>query len=226
MRAIIASVSNDHRLGANEAPPAIISVYLGSQLEGVFNQIHAGELKTSALGRLVSLGIGTLPEFPKDPGDRSRTSPFAFTGSRFKFFEFRAVGLAQPAAGLLIALNTFLFGSIGWVADELESRLQSGASVDGTAFETIKQIMNEHGAVIFGGDVYSAEWASHSRGGEPPGAPSHRCGSPPPCSPGPRSETSSIGWAFSTPSSWRVASRSTASSTCFPPRWKPRCCCA
>ncbi|QEY31908.1 glutamine synthetase type III [Synechococcus sp. RSCCF101] len=155
MRAVIASASNDHRLGANEAPPAIISVYLGSQLEDVFNQIRAGDLKASTDGGLMSLGIDTLPEFPKDPGDRNRTSPFAFTGNRF---EFRAVGSGQSVAGPLIALNTLLSDSISWVCDQLESRMAGGATLDAAAMGTIQQIMNEHGAVVFGGDGYSEAW--------------------------------------------------------------------
>jgi glutamine synthetase len=97
MRAAIATASNDHRLGANEAPPAIISVYLGSQLEDVYNQIRSGQLTGSASKALMSLGIDTLPDLNRDPGDRNRTSPFAFTGNRF---EFRAVGpIGGGAAG-------------------------------------------------------------------------------------------------------------------------------
>ena len=99
MRAVIATAGNDHRLGANEAPPAIISVYLGSQLEDVFNQIKEGDVKGSAHAGVMQLGVDTLPEFPKDPGDRNRTSPFAFTGNRF---EFRAVGSNQSVAGPLV----------------------------------------------------------------------------------------------------------------------------
>ena len=102
MRAAIATASNDHRLGANEAPPAIISVYLGSQLEDVFSQIRSGSLQGSAKAALMSLGVDTLPDLNKDPGDRNRTSPFAFTGNRF---EFRAVGSGQSVAGPLVVLN-------------------------------------------------------------------------------------------------------------------------
>ena len=155
LRAVIATASNDHRLGANEAPPAIISVYLGSQLEDVFNQIKAGELKSSASGGVMQLGVDSLPEFPKDAGDRNRTSPFAFTGNRF---EFRAVGSGQSVAGPLVALNTILADSIGWIADQLEARIANGEGIGQASFAVLQQITHDHGAVIFGGDGYSSAW--------------------------------------------------------------------
>ncbi len=155
MRAAIATASNDHRLGANEAPPAIISVYLGSQLEDVFGQIRSGSLQGSAKAALMSLGVDTLPDLNKDPGDRNRTSPFAFTGNRF---EFRAVGSGQSVAGPLVVLNTILADSIQWIADQLEQRLQSGLPLEEAAFAVLQRTMEEHGAVVFGGDGYSAEW--------------------------------------------------------------------
>ncbi|MCP9928409.1 glutamine synthetase III [Cyanobium sp. CH-040] len=155
MRAAIATASNDHRLGANEAPPAIISVYLGSQLEDVFNQIKSGKLEGSAKAALMSLGVDTLPDLNKDPGDRNRTSPFAFTGNRF---EFRAVGSGQSVAGPLVVLNTILADSLAWIADQLEDQLGSGSSLEEAAFAVLKRTMDDHGAVVFGGDGYSAEW--------------------------------------------------------------------
>ena len=155
MRAAIATASNDHRLGANEAPPAIISVYLGSQLEDVFEQIRSGRLEGSAQTALMSLGVETLPELNKDPGDRNRTSPFAFTGNRF---EFRAVGSNQSVAGPLVVLNTILADSIGWMADQLEEQLSSGIPLEEAAFAVLKRTMEAHGAVVFGGDGYSQEW--------------------------------------------------------------------
>ncbi|MBW0172825.1 MAG: glutamine synthetase III [Vulcanococcus sp.] len=155
MRAAIATASNDHRLGANEAPPAIISVYLGSQLEDVFGQIRSGSLQGSAKAALMSLGVDTLPDLNKDPGDRNRTSPFAFTGNRF---EFRAVGSGQSVAGPLVVLNTVLADSIQWIADQLEQKLQSGLPLEEAAFAVLQRTMEEHGAVVFGGDGYSAEW--------------------------------------------------------------------
>ena len=155
MRAAIATASNDHRLGANEAPPAIISVYLGSQLEDVFAQIKAGNLQGSAEAALMSLGVDTLPDLNKDPGDRNRTSPFAFTGNRF---EFRAVGSGQSVAGPLVVLNTILADSIQWIADQLDDQLAHGSSLEEAAFSVLKRTMDDHGAVVFGGDGYSAAW--------------------------------------------------------------------
>jgi glutamine synthetase len=155
LRSVVATAGNDHRLGANEAPPAIISVYLGSQLEDVFNQIREGNLQTSAKGGVMTLGVDTLPEFTKDPGDRNRTSPFAFTGNRF---EFRAVGSNQSVAGPLVAMNTVLADSIGWIADQLESQLNAGIALGEAAFHVLQQVMQEHGAVVFGGDGYSSAW--------------------------------------------------------------------
>jgi glutamine synthetase len=155
MRAAIATASNDHRLGANEAPPAIISVYLGSQLEDVYNQIRSGKLEGSAKTALMSLGVDTLPELNKDPGDRNRTSPFAFTGNRF---EFRAVGSNQSVAGPLVVLNTILADSIQWVCDQLEAEMAGGVPLEEAAFTVLKRTMDQHGAVVFGGDGYSDEW--------------------------------------------------------------------
>ena len=155
LRSVVATAGNDHRLGANEAPPAIISVYLGSQLEDVFNQIREGKLTGSASGGTMTLGVDTLPEFAKDPGDRNRTSPFAFTGNRF---EFRAVGSGQSVAGPLVAMNTVLADSIGWIADQLDARLQNGEELNAAASAVLQQVMREHGAVVFGGDGYSSEW--------------------------------------------------------------------
>lgn len=164
LRSVVATAGNDHRLGANEAPPAIISVYLGSQLEDVFNQIREGEPKSSSTAGVMQMGVDTLPEFQKDPGDRNRTSPFAFTGNRF---EFRAVGSEQSVAGPLVAMNTILADSLQWLCDELERCIQGGASLQDASFAVLKQIMQENGAVVFGGDGYSEDWhhkAVHERG--------------------------------------------------------------
>jgi glutamine synthetase len=155
LRAVVATASNDHRLGANEAPPAIISVYLGTQLEDVFEQIKKGEVQGCARAGVMNLGIDTLPEFPKDPGDRNRTSPFAFTGNRF---EFRAVGSNQAVSGPLVAMNTVLTDSLTWIADKLEAELAKGAALNSAAYTVLKEVMNEHGAVVFGGNGYSEEW--------------------------------------------------------------------
>jgi glutamine synthetase len=155
LRAVVATASNDHRLGANEAPPAIISVYLGSQLEDVFQQISKGEIKDSAHGGMMNLGVDTLPVFPKDPGDRNRTSPFAFTGNRF---EFRAVGSNQSVSGPLVAMNTILADSLTWVADKLEGELEKGTELSLAVRAILKEIIDKHSAIVFGGDGYSEEW--------------------------------------------------------------------
>ncbi|MEL6454978.1 MAG: glutamine synthetase III [Cyanobacteria bacterium J06623_5] len=155
MRAVIATASNDHRLGANEAPPAIMSVYLGSQLEDIFNQIKEGKLTGSSHKGVMHLGIDVLPPLSKDPGDRNRTSPFAFTGNRF---EFRAVGSSQSVSGPLIALNTMMADSLTWMSDQLEGKLSGGGDVGGAVQAVLKDIMDKHGAAVFGGNGYSDEW--------------------------------------------------------------------
>ncbi|MEO1621543.1 MAG: glutamine synthetase III [Cyanobacteria bacterium J06632_3] len=154
MRVAIATASNDHRLGANEAPPAIMSVYLGSQLEEIFNQIKSGNLQGSSHAGTMHLGVDTLPPLSKDPGDRNRTSPFAFTGNRF---EFRAVGSSQSISGPLIVLNTMMADSLNWIADQLEGKV-SGDNVGDAVQAVLKDIMDKHGAAVFGGNGYSEEW--------------------------------------------------------------------
>lgn len=155
LRAVIASAANDHRLGANEAPPAIISVYLGDQLEKVFMDIKEGKLTPTVGGGEMDLGLSQILSFKRDPGDRNRTSPFAFTGNRF---EFRAVGASQSVSGPLVAMNTILADSLNWVADKLEAALNSGMEQSAAVIAVLKQLMVEHSQVIFGGDGYSAEW--------------------------------------------------------------------
>lgn len=155
MRAAIATASNDHRLGANEAPPAIMSVYLGTQLEEVFEQIKTGSIVESKQKGVMDLGVDVLPALSKDAGDRNRTSPFAFTGNRF---EFRAVGSSQSVSGPLIVLNTMLADSLTWIGDRLESELGKGSDLDTAILTVLKEVMNTHGAVVFGGNGYSEEW--------------------------------------------------------------------
>ena len=155
MRAVIATASNDHRLGANEAPPAIISVYLGSQIEDLMTEIKNGTATGSAQGGTMKLGVDTLPEFEKDPGDRNRTSPFAFTGNRF---EFRAVGSNQSVSGPLVALNTILSDSLIWITDQLEAELAKGSDQKTATYAVVKAVMDQHSAVVFGGNGYSEEW--------------------------------------------------------------------
>ena len=155
LRAVIASASNDHRLGANEAPPAILSVYLGDQLEKVFQDIKEGKIATSTKGGEMDVGLSQILKFERDPGDRNRTSPFAFTGNRF---EFRAVGSSQSVSGPLVAMNTILADSLDWIAEKLEAELAKTDSQTTAVLAVLKTLMEEHGNVVFGGDGYSAEW--------------------------------------------------------------------
>ena len=155
LRAVIASASNDHRLGANEAPPAILSVYLGDQLESVFNDIKEGKLLEKAVGGVMDLGLSQILHFERDPGDRNRTSPFAFTGNRF---EFRAVGSSQSVSGPLVAMNTMLADSLNWIAEKLEAALANGTDQTAAVIIVLKELMEAHGNVIFGGDGYSSAW--------------------------------------------------------------------
>src|SRR5438105_6834060 len=127
LRASIASAGQDHRLGANEAPPAIISIFLGSELERVFEAIERGEAGESTPGSFLGLGTPVLPPLPMHGGDRNRTSPFAFTGNKF---EFRALGSSQSLSLPNTVLNTIVAEAIDELAEELEGELESGASVE------------------------------------------------------------------------------------------------
>ena len=157
LRAVIASAGNDHRLGANEAPPAILSIFLGEQLADVFEQVISdGGAKTSKASGTLKVGVDTLPELPKDAGDRNRTSPFAFTGNRF---EFRAVGSDQSIAGPMVAINTIVAESLDFIATRLEAVAGNGTEALNSAVQTLlKEIIDDHGAVIFNGDGYSEQW--------------------------------------------------------------------
>jgi len=156
LRAVVASASNDHRLGANEAPPAIMSVFLGDQLTDIFRQIQAGTKISSQEAGVMKISVDALPDLPKDSGDRNRTSPFAFTGNRF---EFRSVGSDQSVSGSLVAMNTIFADSLEYVADSLE-KMTGGdpEKLDGAVEAVIKEIMDDHGAVVFNGDNYADAW--------------------------------------------------------------------
>jgi glutamine synthetase len=155
LRSVVASAGNDHRLGANEAPPAIISVYLGDQLNDVFEQIKGGGATTSKPKGVLNIGVDSLPELSADSGDRNRTSPFAFTGNRF---EFRAVGSNQSIAPALTAMNTILCDSLDYIATRLEGASDLNAGIQ----EVLQEIMEEHGSVIFNGNGYSDEWQTEA----------------------------------------------------------------
>ena len=156
LRAVVASAANDHRLGANEAPPAIISIFLGEQLADIFEQVTKGGATSSKSKGTLAIGVDSLPTLPKDAGDRNRTSPFAFTGNRF---EFRAVGSGQSIAGPLVAMNTILAESLDWIAGKLEKAVAGDPSKLNAAIQQVlEEIMSEHGNVIFNGDGYSEAW--------------------------------------------------------------------
>jgi glutamine synthetase len=155
LRASVASATNDHRLGANEAPPAIISIFLGDQLADVFEQIAKGAATSSRGKGTMMIGVDTLPVLPTDPGDRNRTSPFAFTGNRF---EFRAPGSMQTVAGPMVMINTIMAEALDYCATELESAVAAGTEFDTAVQNLLTEIITTHGAVVFNGDGYSDKW--------------------------------------------------------------------
>jgi glutamine synthetase len=155
LRASIASAANDHRLGANEAPPAIISIFLGDQLTDIIEQIEKGGAKSTKQGGLFETGLSVLPKLPKDAGDRNRTSPFAFTGNKF---EFRAVGSSHNIAGPNTVLNTIVAESLDYIATALEKAVQGGKELNKAVQELLPKVIKEHKRVIFNGDNYCDEW--------------------------------------------------------------------
>lgn len=166
LRATASGAGNDHRLGANEAPPAIMSIYVGEQLEEVLNALMEdrapSSASTGASAKELLLGVSTLPPLPKDTSDRNRTSPFAFTGNKF---EFRSVGSSQSIATANIVLNTIVAETLDHLSSEIEARTSDGASeqerravIQGLVRETLKQ----HERVLFSGDNYSAEWVAEA----------------------------------------------------------------
>ncbi|MBE6380446.1 MAG: glutamine synthetase type III [Lentisphaerae bacterium] len=153
LRATVAGAGNDHRLGANEAPPAIISIYVGDQLNEVIEQLEKG---TTGAGRKLGkmqIGVDTLPLLPRDATDRNRTSPFAFTGNKF---EFRAPGSSQCCAGPMMILNTIVADSLDKIAAELEGF--SGKDFNKKLQKLLQNIIKTHKRVIFNGDNYTANW--------------------------------------------------------------------
>ena len=156
LRAVVASASNDRRLGANEAPPAIMSLFLGDQLTDVLEQFRVGQVTGSAHKRIMNVGVDTLPPLPADPGDRNRTSPFAFVGNRF---EFRALGSSMSAADSLVVLNTMMAESLDYAATFLENTMHGEHLTLGEAVQKlIENVMEEDSAVIFNGNGYSEIW--------------------------------------------------------------------
>ena len=155
LRGSVAYAGNDHRLGSSEAPPATISIFLGEQLSEVFSQIEKGSARSSKKADVLTVGVDTLPPFPKDTTDRNRTSPFAFVGSRF---EFRAVGSSQSIAGPLVIINTIVAESLAYIADELEKVPNDPKKFYAAVQTLLQDIIRKHGRIIFNGDNYSQEW--------------------------------------------------------------------
>jgi glutamine synthetase len=153
LRSAVQGAGNDHRLGANEAPPAIISIFLGEQLTDVIEQIEAGGASSSKNGGTIEIGVSTLPDLPRDATDRNRTSPFAFTGNKF---EFRAVGSSQSCAGANIVLNTIVADSLDFICTQLEAAADK--DFNESLQEVLADIITKHKRVLFNGDNYTAEW--------------------------------------------------------------------
>ncbi len=156
LRYAIASAGNDHRLGANEAPPAIISIFLGDQLTDIFEQIEkAGSAKTHKSGGILDTGVGVLPKLPRDAGDRNRTSPFAFTGNKF---EFRAVSSNQSIAMPNVVLNVAVAESLDYCATELEKSLKAGKKLQVAVKDLLTKLIKENKQIIFNGNNYADSW--------------------------------------------------------------------
>jgi len=156
LRFSIASAGNDHRLGANEAPPAIISIFLGDMLTDIFQQIEkAGMAKSTKQGGILDIGVGVLPKLPRDAGDRNRTSPFAFTGNKF---EFRAVSANQSIAMPNVSLNVAVTESLDYCATELESSLKAGKKLEEAVKLLLSKLIKDNKQIIFNGNNYADEW--------------------------------------------------------------------
>ena len=156
LRFSIASAGNDHRLGANEAPPAIISIFLGDMLTDIFQQVEkAGSAKTTKSGGIMDIGVNVLPKLPRDAGDRNRTSPFAFTGNKF---EFRAVSSNQSIALPNVCLNVAVTESLDYIATEMEKELKGGKKLQAAVKTLLTKLIKDNKRIIFNGNGYSDDW--------------------------------------------------------------------
>ncbi|MEY3025633.1 MAG: hypothetical protein RLZZ238_530 [Planctomycetota bacterium] len=163
LRGSIASAANDHRLGANEAPPAIMSIFLGDMLTDILGQLEAGNPKKTMKGGAIDLGATTLPQIPRHSSDRNRTSPFAFTGNKF---EFRAVGSSASVAWPNTVLNTIIAESLDYMATQLEKRAgknPSPAKLESAVKALLKEVVKSHRRVCFDGDGYSKAWHDEAK---------------------------------------------------------------
>lgn len=159
LRVSIAHAGNDHRLGANEAPPAIISAYVGEQLEDIISQLLNGGLKKSMKSGLMGLGTPVLPTLPKHAGDRNRTSPFAFTGNKF---EFRAVGSSQSVSFPIVVLNTIVAESVDELCDSLEKKMKK-KNLELSLKEVLVESLKEARDIVFNGDGYADDWQKEAK---------------------------------------------------------------
>ena len=161
LRASVANIGQDHRLGANEAPPAIISIFLGAELEKVFEAISTGEGDPNTPASFLELGATVLPALPMHGGDRNRTSPFAFTGNKF---EFRALGASESLAFPNTVLNTIVAEAIEALAEGLERKTAAGMAVAEAVIEVVRESYSDNRQICFSGDNYAAEWHSEAQG--------------------------------------------------------------
>lgn len=155
LRASVATPHNDHRLGANEAPPAIMSIYLGDVLAEVVDSLISGAKMGKRDQQFIDIGVTSLPQLPKHDSDRNRTSPFAYTGSKF---EFRAVGSSQNVARSNMVLNTIVADALHTIADQIETKVGAGKTFHDAVQQVVLSELKAHAAVIFNGDNYSQEW--------------------------------------------------------------------
>jgi glutamine synthetase len=160
LRVTVATAGNDHRLGANEAPPAIVSIFLGEQLFDIVEQIEKGGAKTSKQGGDINVGVDSLPSLAKDTTDRNRTSPFAFTGAKF---EFRAVGSNQNPSAANMVLNTIVAQALSEICDQLEADKKAGLDFNKSLQAVLQGIIKKHKRVLFNGDNYTAEWHAEAK---------------------------------------------------------------
>jgi len=155
LRAAVASAGNDHRLGANEAPPAILSIFLGEQLTDIIEQIEKGGAQSSKEGGFLKVGVSSMPTLPRDVTDRNRTSPLAFTGNKF---EFRAVGSSQSCAGANIVMNTIVADALDEICTKLEKDKKSGKKFNESLQALLKSIIKKHKRILYNGDNYIEKW--------------------------------------------------------------------
>jgi glutamine synthetase len=160
LRASIASAGNDHRLGANEAPPAILSVFLGDMLTDIFEQLEKGNAKSTKQGGTLDIGASVLPRLPRDAGDRNRTSPFAFTGNKF---EFRAVSSGQNISWPNTILNVAMADALDSMATDLEKAVQRGEDLRTAVGKLLTKVIKEHKRIVFNGNNYAPEWEREAK---------------------------------------------------------------